>query len=46
MNPPAASRPHLFGVLAGLALAAGLIFAALVFAVNWLTGGREQRVKR
>ena len=35
MNPPAASRPHLFGVLAGLALAAGLVFAALVFANAW-----------
>jgi len=35
MNPPAPSRPHLFGVLAGLVLAAGLVFAALVFANAW-----------
>lgn len=35
MNPPPVSRPHLFGVLAGLALAAGLVFAALVFANAW-----------
>ncbi len=35
MNPPSPSRPHLFGVLAGLALAAGLVFAALVFANAW-----------
>lgn len=35
MNPPTVSRPHLFGVLAGLALAAGLVFAALVFANAW-----------
>ncbi len=35
MNPPAPSRPHLFGVLAGLALATGLVFAALVFANAW-----------
>ncbi|HKB56235.1 MAG TPA: SIMPL domain-containing protein [Lacunisphaera sp.] len=27
MNLPSSSRPHLFGVLAGLALAAGLVFA-------------------
>jgi hypothetical protein len=35
MNPTSSSRPHLFGVLAGLALAAGLVFAALVFANAW-----------
>jgi uncharacterized protein len=36
MNPsPVVYRPHLFGVLAGLALAAGLVFAALVFANAW-----------
>lgn len=35
MNPPSASRPHFFGVLAGLALAAGLVFAALVLANAW-----------
>ena len=35
MNTPSASRPHLFGVLAGLALSAGLVFAALVFANAW-----------
>ncbi len=36
MNPTTSpSRPHLFGVLAGLALAAGLVFAALVFANAW-----------
>ena len=31
----------------GVVLAlATLTFAALVFAVNWLSGGREQKVKR
>lgn len=35
MNPPSATRPHLFGVLAGLALAAGLVFAATVLANAW-----------
>ncbi len=35
MNTHSVSRPHLFGVLAGLALAAGLVFAALVFANAW-----------
>ncbi|HEY8994666.1 MAG TPA: SIMPL domain-containing protein [Lacunisphaera sp.] len=35
MNPSNVSRPHLFGVLAGLALAAGLVFTALVFANAW-----------
>src|SRR5688500_15489817 len=35
MNPALPQRPHLFGVLAGLALAAGLVFAALVFANAW-----------
>ena len=32
MNP---SRPHFFGLLAGLALATGLIFASLVVATAW-----------
>ncbi|AOS43684.1 hypothetical protein Verru16b_00737 [Lacunisphaera limnophila] len=35
MNPSNVSRPHLFGVLAGLALAAGLVFTALVLANAW-----------
>jgi hypothetical protein len=35
MNTPSPSRPHLFGLLAGLALAAGLVFTALVFANAW-----------
>jgi hypothetical protein len=35
MNPTLPPRPHLFGMLAGLALAAGLVFAALVFANAW-----------
>jgi len=35
MNPTVTPRPHLFGVLAGLALAAGLAFAALVLANTW-----------
>lgn len=35
MNPSNVSRPHLFGVLAGLALSAGLVFTALVFANAW-----------
>lgn len=36
MNSPSVSaRPHLFGLLAGLALAAGLVFTALVLANTW-----------
>jgi hypothetical protein len=35
MNTPSPSRPHLFGLLAGLALAAGLVFTALVLANAW-----------
>jgi hypothetical protein len=35
MNTHSPSRPHLFGLLAGLALAAGLVFTALVFASAW-----------
>jgi len=35
MNTPPASRPHLFGLLAGLALASGLVFTALVLANAW-----------
>ncbi len=34
MNPP--SRPHLFGLLAGLFLAAGLVFSAMVFTRAWM----------
>ena len=41
MNP---SRPHLFGLLAGLALAAGLIFASLVFASAWTRIAESQVV--
>src|SRR5688572_4939483 len=44
MNPPAVSRPHLFGVLAGLALAAGLVFAALVFANAWTRIAESQTI--
>lgn len=35
MNTHSPARPHLFGLLAGLALAAGLVFTALVFANAW-----------
>jgi hypothetical protein len=35
MNSHPVSRPHLFGLLAGLALAAGLVFTALVLANAW-----------
>jgi hypothetical protein len=35
MNTHSAPRPHLFGLLAGLALAAGLVFTALVLANAW-----------
>ncbi len=35
MNLPSPSRPHLFGLLAGLALGAGLVFTALIFANAW-----------
>jgi uncharacterized protein len=34
-SPSVSSRPHLFGLLAGLALAAGLVFTALVLANAW-----------
>lgn len=34
-SPSVSTRPHLFGLLAGLALAAGLVFAALVLANTW-----------
>ena len=34
-TPSVSSRPHLFGLLAGLALAAGLVFTALVLAHAW-----------
>ena len=35
MNVSSAPRPQLFGLLAGLALAAGLVFASLVVAGTW-----------
>jgi hypothetical protein len=35
MNAPLFPRPHFFGLLAGLALAAGLVFASLVVAGAW-----------
>ncbi len=35
MNPSSSPRPHFFGLLAGLALAAGLVFASLVVAGAW-----------
>ena len=35
MNTPSASRPHLFGLLAGLFLAAGISFASIVMARAW-----------
>src|SRR5882672_4597091 len=35
MNAPSSPRPHFFGLLAGLALAAGLVFASLVVAGAW-----------
>jgi len=35
MNAPSTSRPHLFGLLAGLFLATGLCFASLVLARAW-----------
>ena len=35
MNAPSSPRPHFFGLLAGLALAAGLVFASLVLAGAW-----------
>ena len=35
MNVSLPPRPHLFGLLAGLALAAGLVFASLVVASTW-----------
>lgn len=41
---PASSRPHFFGVLAGLALAAGLVFAALVLANAWTRIAESQTI--
>jgi uncharacterized protein len=38
------SRPHLFGVLAGLALAGALCFAALVASHTWIRLGESQTV--
>ena len=35
MHTPSSSRPSFFGLLAGLALAAGLVFASLVVAGAW-----------
>lgn len=42
MNPSNVSRPHLFGLLAGLALTAGLVFTALVFANAWIRIAESQ----
>ena len=45
MNPaPPSSRPHLFGVLAGLALAGALCFSALVASHTWLRLGESQAI--
>ncbi len=47
MNLPAASapsRPHLFGVLAGLALAGALCFASLVASHTWIRIGESQTI--
>jgi uncharacterized protein len=35
MNAPVSSRPHLFGLLAGLALSSGLVLASFVVAGAW-----------
>ncbi len=35
MNTSSSPRPHFYGLLAGLALAAGLVFASLVVASTW-----------
>ena len=37
-------RPHLFGVLAGLCLAAGLCFASVVFTSTWLRINETQMI--
>lgn len=44
MNPSNVSRPHLFGVLAGLALSAGLVFTALVVANAWTRIAESQLI--
>jgi len=38
------SRPHLFGLLAGLALAAGLCFASIVFTRAWTQISEDQTI--
>jgi hypothetical protein len=45
MNPSNVPRPHLFGVLAGLALAAGLVFTALVLANAWTRIAESQVIQ-
>jgi hypothetical protein len=44
MNSAPPSRPHLFGVLAGLALAAALCFVALVASHTWIRLGESQTI--
>ncbi|MBL9214634.1 MAG: SIMPL domain-containing protein [Opitutaceae bacterium] len=42
MNPAFSPRPHLFGLVAGLALASGLVFASLVVAGAWTRVAESQ----
>jgi hypothetical protein len=44
MNNSPSSRPHLFGLLAGIALSAGLVFAALVGAGAWTRIAESQTI--
>ena len=45
MTPSTASRPHLFGLLAGLFLAAALCFASVTFTSTWVRLMESQVVK-
>lgn len=45
MNPSASNRPHLFGLLAGLFLAAALCFASVTFTSTWVRLMESQVVK-
>lgn len=42
ISPPSSSRPHLFGVLAGLALAGALCFVAILGTRTWIRIGESQ----
>jgi hypothetical protein len=45
MNPPSPQRPHLFGLLAGLFLAAALCFASVILSSTWVRLMESQVIK-